>query len=394
MREKQGRLAPLPKKERLGKLVEGSNPADAYEDLSELSSKIFSRVQPAVKDIQEELVDYLPKEPQIRKTYAQDWAVYYQACSREKLAFLKILTDAVDSLEVDQKYCGNGRPPAFYKDIIKNLCVKAYNEYSLWRMDSELRIAKAMGVIDTVYKRSTLCKYANQPVIKDYLHELYKAIAEPLVEVDVVFAADSTGISDSYGKKHWVEVRLEHQKHKGWRKLHIMTGVRTNVITAAIITEGHCGDSPYFEGLLKETAKHFDVQEVSADAAYLSRKNVEAVANTGGLAYIMPKKNVKAYSRGDRSGAWNRMIWLWRKHQLTFAQHYHQRSNVESTFGMMKRKWGHFCRNKLPVAQEVEILTKVVCHNAAVLSEALLAYEISPKFMQNAQSPSLLHKGL
>jgi len=48
----------------------------------------------------------------------------------------------------------------------------------------------------------------------------------------------------------------------------------------------------------------------------------------------------------------------------------------------MKRKWGHFCRSKLPVNQENEILTKIVCHNAAVLSEALLSYDLKIRFVE------------
>ena len=40
--------------------------------------------------------------------------------------------------------------------------------------------------------------------------------------------------------------------------------------------------------------------------------------------------------------------------------HYHQRSNVESTFSMVKRKFGASVRAKTPAAQLNEVLLKAL----------------------------------
>ena len=40
----------------------------------------------------------------------------------------------------------------------------------------------------------------------------------------------------------------------------------------------------------------------------------------------------------------------------TFLQHYHKRYNVETTFSMIKMKFGEVVRAKLPVAQVNEVL--------------------------------------
>jgi hypothetical protein len=42
---------------------------------------------------------------------------------------------------------------------------------------------------------------------------------------------------------------------------------------------------------------------------------------------------------------------------------YHRRSNVESTFSSMKRKFGEILRSKTPVSQRNELLLKALCHN-------------------------------
>jgi transposase len=47
-----------------------------------------------------------------------------------------------------------------------------------------------------------------------------------------------------------------------------------------------------------------------------------------------------------------------------FLVHYHQRSNAESTFSMVKRKFGSSVRAKLFPAQANEILLKCLCHKS------------------------------
>ncbi len=57
-----------------------------------------------------------------------------------------------------------------------------------------------------------------------------------------------------------------------------------------------------------------------------------------------------------------------------FIQHYHKRSNVESTFSMIKAKFGGFVRSKLATAQVNEVLCKILCHNICCLIQS--SYEL------------------
>jgi hypothetical protein len=43
--------------------------------------------------------------------------------------------------------------------------------------------------------------------------------------------------------------------------------------------------------------------------------------------------------------------------------HYHKRSNVESTFSAIKRKFGDSVMSKTDAAMANEVLCKVLCHN-------------------------------
>jgi hypothetical protein len=55
-------------------------------------------------------------------------------------------------------------------------------------------------------------------------------------------------------------------------------------------------------------------------------------------------------------------------------RHYHKRSNVESTFHMVKAKFGGALRSKTFTAPANEALCKILCHNLCVLVQS--SYEL------------------
>jgi transposase len=65
-------------------------------------------------------------------------------------------------------------------------------------------------------------------------------------------------------------------------------------------------------------------------------------------------------------------------------QRYHKRSNVESTFSMIKAKFGDGLRSRTETAQINEVLCKVLCHNICCLIQSMHELNLKPKFYQAA----------
>ena len=63
-----------------------------------------------------------------------------------------------------------------------------------------------------------------------------------------------------------------------------------------------------------------------------------------------------------------------------FLSHYHKRSNVETTFHMIKSKFGSAIRLKTPVAQMNELLCKILCHNLCCLVQSFYELGIEAEF--------------
>jgi hypothetical protein len=63
-----------------------------------------------------------------------------------------------------------------------------------------------------------------------------------------------------------------------------------------------------------------------------------------------------------------------------FWSHYHKRSNVESTFNMIKAKLGDKLKSKSFIAQKNELLCKLIAHNIIVLIHEMHELGIKPDF--------------
>ena len=74
------------------------------------------------------------------------------------------------------------------------------------------------------------------------------------------------------------------------------------------------------------------------------------------------------------------MFHLFALNRDEFLAKYHERSNVESAFSMLKRKFGDALRAKTDTAMVNESLAKVLCHNLSVLNHEMQELGIDPQF--------------
>ena len=125
---------------------------------------------------------------------------------------------------------------------------------------------------------------------------------------------------------------------------------------------------------------------MSADKAYLGSGNLAAIEAVGAVPYIPFKSN----SQGEGPAAWRRMWHLFSYKREEFLGHYHQRSNVETTFSAIKRLFGGSVRAKLPVAQANEVLLKCLAYNLTYLVHAIYEFGLTPTFWAESSPAKLI----
>jgi transposase len=215
------------------------------------------------------------------------------------------------------------------------------------------------------------------------LYDMIRRSSLPLKAVETVFAPDSTGFGTSKFEK-WIDEKYGVPRRQSeWIKTHCCCGVKTGVITAAVIAGRNAGDSPQFPELITKTAENFTVKEVPADKAYLSADNLALVESLGGTPYIPFKIN----SVLGNTPTWDRLLHYFLMRRDEFLPHYHQRSNIESVFSAVKRKFGDAVRAKTDPAMTNEVLAKLVCHNVCCLIAAWYELGIDPAAWGPAPSP-------
>jgi transposase len=313
----------------------------------------------------------------VRITYAQNWPAYNRAQCEEKSVVQTLLRGLCDGIAQPEQ--SKGRPRLPLGDVIYGSAMKVYGTMSGRRSTTDLRACEAAGLVERAAHYNSVFRYMERPDMLPLLSALVDESAKPLRAIESQFAQDGTGFA-TMTYVRWFDYRYgEEKKCQRWVKLHAMVGTLTNVVTAAVVTESNVNDSPMFPELVERTAANgFDMAEVSADKAYLGHANLAVVEKVGGVPYVPFKSN----STGTGSPAMERMFHLYSLNRADFNAHYHRRSNVESTFSAIKRKFGGAVRSKLPAAQFNEVLLKCLCHNLTVLVHSIHELGIEPKFWQ------------
>jgi transposase len=319
--------------------------------------------------------------PELRKTYAQEWPAYNQAQINEKSRFLELLFELCRGVEEPPQTMG--RPRMALSDMLFCTAYKIYSTVSSRRFSSDLRDALQKGYITQAPHFNTLSKYLEDAALTPYLKQLIIESSLPLKTIEWNFAVDSSGFSTTqHTRWTWAKYGTAGPKFidRGeWVKVHLMCGVQTNIVTSVEITGRNGGDSPQFAPLVETTSENFPIQSVAADKAYSSAKNMHLVLVKGGTPYIAFRKNAHANGRGQ-SSVWKNMYHFYAQNQERFMQRYHRRSNVETTFSMIKGKFGERLRSKSATGQVNEVLCKILCHNVCCLIQSIYELGVEPTF--------------
>lgn len=319
-------------------------------------------------------------QPKPKQVYQQDWKAYNEAQTNELPLFMKLLADLCTHIK--QPTYDFGRPSLPFSDMMFASALKCYSMLSLRRFLSQMEQARTANYITTSCSYVSVSTFIRKKELTPVLIEMIRTSSLPLASVETSFGIDSSGFSTSKFARYFDYKHGKDKRFKTWVKAHICCGLKTNIVTDVEVTNGDGSDHPHFQPLLEATAKGFDVKEVTADKAYLSRKNLQLVEDLGGKPFIPFKSNSRGLAIG--APAWNRMYHYFNLHREDFLKHYHQRSNVETVFYMIKTKFKDYVRTKDEIGQFNEVLLKILCHNICVVIQEMHELGIQVDFTKQA----------
>lgn len=316
-----------------------------------------------------------------KRTYTQAWPAYNRAQVEEKATVQALLRGLCDGIETPA-HTGRGPKPIPLSDVVFGLVMKVYTTVSGRRASTDIKACESAGHVGRAAAYNTLFTAFGKSEMTEILTRLIEQSAAPLAGVETNFAIDSTGFGTSTYVSWYSAKYGKEMKRAKWLKAHVCVGTNTNIVTSVSVTEGSDHDSPELAGLVESTAERFTMAEVTADKAYLSSDNLTAIEAAGGRPLIPFKSNSKATG----PAAWRRMHAMFVLREEEFMAAWRQRSNVESAFSAIKRKFGGSVRSKTLTAQTNEVLAKILCHNLAVICHAMHELGIAAPFGAEASA--------
>lgn len=316
-----------------------------------------------------------------KPTYKQSWPEYNASQVHEHDHFQHFLADICESLPAPEYK--RGRPPIHPSTLAFSAIYKVYSTMSARRFSGDLTESQERNHIDHKPHYNVVLKFLESKSSTPMLEQLVRLSAAPLAAVETVFATDSTGFSGSSYHRWFDEKYGRERSQIKWIKLHATIGVKTNVIVACKVMDKDSSDNTQFPDLVKDASERFQIDEMSADKAYTSRGSFAAMDEIGGQFYPAFKKG----STGKVGGSYEKAFLLMKLNGEDYAKHYHQRSNSESTFSALKRKFGHALRAKTDVAMANEALAKVICYNLTCVIQEMYVLGIDPEFVIKARKP-------
>lgn len=335
--------------------------------------------QDFLRELEAEEIPQVYKPVPKRKTYKQVWSAYNKAQTTEKSEFQLLLAELCKGIgEPSQTF---GRPRLPLEDMLFSCVFKIYSTFSGRRFTTDLNEAQIKGFIARTPNHKSVCRYFANEMLTPYLKMMIEESSLPLAEIEKRFAIDASGLSTTVGFT-WLHAKFTEPRlieKKDWLKIHICTGVKTNIISAVEVTDRFEADSNYFETLVEDTVNNFEMEEISADKAYLSKANLQTAVDNNAIPYIAWKANSRATNKKGNH-LWNKLFHWYSLNQEKFLERYHQRSNVETSFSMIKAKFGGTLRNKTRTAQINEALCKILAHNICVLIQSMFELGVKPEF--------------
>ena len=149
-----------------------------------------------------------------------------------------------------------GRPRLSHADIIFASTFKVfYSTVSGRRFQSNLQEVKRRGFLSQMPSYNSVFRYLESEALTHYLYELIAASAMPLKSVETDFAVDSSGFSTGQFMR-WLDVKYgKEEDRRMWINVHLMCGVKTNIVTSVEVSDGYLNDDHHFKPLVNRTAE-------------------------------------------------------------------------------------------------------------------------------------------
>lgn len=295
-----------------------------------------------------------------RSYVKRNWSKYNQQLKRRGALDLFITEDAMKKwLHNEQKVKGGNK---LYSDLTIILCLQFRQLFKIGLRQTEGLIASILRLMQITLPIPDFSTLSRRTASLNVEIPQYKS------SKNVTLLIDASGLK-VYEAGEWAERKRGYNRHKMWRKLHIIIDGDTQEIIACDLTLNSVDDAEMTKDLLKAVKKPY--KKLVGDTGYDKQKVYDPLDTMGITPVIKPQKNAVKSKRGSPSyEARNKAVEclqdenkkkMWKK-----ETGYSRRSLVETAFYRYKVTFG----DKL-LARKLENQKVEAQLNCAILNKML-----------------------
>ncbi len=208
-----------------------------------------------------------------------------------------------------------------------------------------LKVAEALSLaigLKRIPHHTTLVKFARK-ISKSILNLLFPAKNASKVAVDYS-GFELEAKSYYYRKKFFM-----FSKKRNFMRTCLLVDTDKQMILGNVINRRQGNDNTEFVKLLKNA----NVDYVTADKGYSSKKNRKLVLYKLCAMPLIPYKRTEGVYRINNG-----------RKKLEFDKEiYHQRSKIETVFGVLKRKYSSTLKGRTYLSQQKELIIRLITYN-------------------------------
>jgi len=287
-----------------------------------------------------------PYEP--REAKPVDWAGYTEAQVNELNDVIVLIRETVDAVPEGPalRHGGRGRTKEYEaKDLAKTILMQQHFQISNRAAEGYARLFKEKLRLDRVPHYKAIERAYEDGRVRRVLDGVFALTQLPEQGHVEGFTLDGSGLPrDVKGNWERDKTTKDAKKERFDGSVAMLT-VPHMIVTAHVKRViGFENESPTLQPLIEQTLTHYGHLDgfVTADAAFLSRKNCDAIDDAGAAPRIFPKRNSTLNPGGSK--AWRKMLDHFLDHPQEFLREYHPRSLSEAHWSRDKARHGRLRR--------------------------------------------------
>lgn len=225
-----------------------------------------------------------------RSYIKRNWSKYNQNLINRGALDLFITEDALEKWHHNEQKVKGGNK--LYSDLTIILCLQ-------FRQLFKIPLRQTQGLVASLLRLMQLAlSTPNYSTLSRRTASLNVEIPQYKLSKNVTLLIDASGLK-VYEAGEWAERKRGYNRHKRWRKLHIIIDEDTQEIIACDLTDNSVDDAEMAKDLLKAVEKPY--KKLLGDTGYDKQKVYDPLDIMGIIPVIKPQKNAVKSNRGSPS---------------------------------------------------------------------------------------------